>query len=47
MTKKATINYLKELSKLPKEDQYPQVQKWMKSEPLPFFKQLRKEQPVC
>lgn len=27
-------------------DKYPLVQKWMKQEPLPFFKQLRKERPI-
>jgi len=40
------IDYLDELSKLSKHEQFPQVKKWMKSEPLPFFKQLREQKPV-
>lgn len=41
-----TKNYLKEYDAAAEADKYPLVQKWMKTEPLPFFKQLRAERPV-
>ena len=43
---KASVNYLEEYDKASTAKKYPLVQKWMKTEPLPFFKQLRKERPV-
>ena len=30
----------------PEAEKYPMVQKWIKSEPLPFFAQLRRERPI-
>lgn len=39
-------DYLAEYDAAAEEDKYPLVQKWMKTEPLPFFKQLRAERPV-
>lgn len=42
----STKNYLEEYDDADTADKYPLVQKWMKSEPLPFFKQLREERPV-
>jgi cytochrome P450 len=45
MAKKAK-NYLAEYDKAPDGEKYPLVQKWMKTEPLPFFKQLRAERPI-
>lgn len=41
-----TKNYLAEYDAAAEADKYPLVQKWMKTEPLPFFKQLREERPV-
>ncbi|EGG94279.1 hypothetical protein IMCC1989_123 [gamma proteobacterium IMCC1989] len=41
-----TKDYLKEYDAAAEADKYPLVQKWMKTEPLPFFKQLRAERPV-
>ena len=42
----STKNYLEEYDDADSADKYPLVQKWMKSEPLPFFKQLREKRPV-
>lgn len=39
-------DYLSELDALPSAEQYPQVQKWLKTEPLPFFEQLREKRPI-
>ncbi|WP_051785960.1 cytochrome P450 [Endozoicomonas numazuensis] len=39
-------DYLAEYDSLPDAEKYPQVLKWMKSEPLPFFAQLRTERPI-
>ncbi len=39
-------NYLAEYDAAPDAEKYRLVQKWMKTEPLPFFKQLRKERPI-
>lgn len=39
-------NYLQEYDSAADADKYPLVQKWMKTEPLPFFKQLREERPI-
>ena len=39
-------NYLAEYDAAAEQDKYPLVQKWMKTEPLPFFKQLRAERPI-
>ncbi|MEE9303072.1 MAG: cytochrome P450 [Thiotrichaceae bacterium] len=39
-------NYLAEYDAAAEADKYPLVQKWMKKEPLPFFKQLRAERPI-
>jgi cytochrome P450 len=39
-------DYLAEYDAAPESEKYPLVQKWLKTEPLPFFKQLRKERPV-
>lgn len=46
MDKKVDKNYLAEYDAAADADKYPLVQKWMKTEPLPFFKQLRKERPI-
>ena len=40
------VNYLKLYDEAPESEKYLLVQKWLKTEPLPFFKQLRKERPV-
>lgn len=42
----AETDYLKEYDKAPKAEKYPLVQGWLRSEPLPFFKQLRAHRPV-
>ena len=42
----ARFNYLEEYDRTPDSGKYPLVLKWMKSEPLPFFEQLRKERPI-
>ncbi|UAA37354.1 cytochrome P450 [Paraneptunicella aestuarii] len=39
-------DYLAEYDATPDDQKYPLVRKWMKSEPLPFFAQLRKERPI-
>jgi len=39
-------DYLAEYDAAPDTEKYLLVQKWMKKEPLPFFKQLREERPV-
>ena len=39
-------NYLKLYDAAAEADKYPLVRKWMKEEPLPFFKQLREERPI-
>jgi cytochrome P450 len=39
-------DYLAEYDAAADGDKYPLVQKWMKTTPLPFFKQLREERPV-
>ena len=39
-------DYLAEYDAAPKDRKYPLVQGWIKTEPLAFFKQLRKERPV-
>ena len=41
----ATRDYLTEYDAAPNEKRYPLVQQWMKTEPLPFFKQLRDGAP--
>ncbi len=40
------IDYLKEYDAAPEEQKYPLVQGWIRSEPLPFFRQLREQRPV-
>jgi cytochrome P450 len=42
----ASRDYLKEYDAAPATKKYPLVRGWMKSEPLPFFKQLREERPI-
>ncbi len=39
-------NYLAEYDAASENEKYPLVRKWMKKEPLPFFKQLREERPI-
>jgi cytochrome P450 len=39
-------DYIKEYDEAPEEKQYQLVRGWMKSEPLPFFKQLREQRPI-
>lgn len=39
-------DYLKEYDAAPESKKYPLVQEWMRTEPLPFFAQLRAERPV-
>ncbi|VAW66786.1 Cytochrome P450 [hydrothermal vent metagenome] len=41
-----TKDYLAEYDAATEVDKYPLVQKWMKTEPLEFFKQLREQRPV-
>ena len=41
-----TRDYLAEYDATAAAEQYPLVQKWMKENPLPFFKQLREERPI-
>ena len=43
---KGTRDYLKEYDAAPAAKKYPLVRGWMKTEPLPFFKQLREERPI-
>src|SRR3954467_1899485 len=38
-------DYLKEYDAAPGPQKYPLVQRWMKAEPLPFFKHLREQRP--
>lgn len=40
------MNYLAVYDAASPSEKYPLVQKWMKTEPLPFFAQLRKERPI-
>ena len=40
------FDYLAAFDAASHSDQYPLVQKWMKTEPLPFFKQLREQRPI-
>jgi cytochrome P450 len=40
------VDYLALYDQAKEEEKYPLVHKWLKTEPLPFFKQLRKERPV-
>jgi len=42
----SSTDYLDQYDKADKADKFPLVQKWMKTEPLPFFRQLREERPV-
>ncbi len=39
-------NYLSQYDQAPDQDKFPLVQKWMKTEPLPFFQQLREQRPI-
>ena len=39
-------DYLAEYDAAPRDDKHPLVRKWMHSEPLPFFEQLRGRRPV-
>ena len=39
-------DYLKEYDAAPDDQKYRLARHWMKTEPLPFFKQLREERPV-
>jgi cytochrome P450 len=39
-------DFLKEYDGAPDEQKYRLVQRWMKSEPLPFFEQLRAQRPI-
>ncbi len=42
----SSMDYLHHYDRAEEADKYPLVQKWMKTEPLPFFQQLRQERPV-
>ncbi|MGI9275903.1 MAG: cytochrome P450 [Endozoicomonas sp.] len=42
----STRDYLAEYDSAPEANKYPLVLKWMKEEPLPFFKQLREHRPI-
>jgi cytochrome P450 len=42
----AQRDYLKEYDAAPAGQKYQLVRRWMKTEPLPFFKQLREQRPV-
>src|ERR1700719_1185433 len=39
-------DYLKEYDAAPDDQKYRLARHWMKTEPLPFFKQLREQRPV-
>ena len=39
-------DYLKEYDVAPGDEKFPLVYGWMKTEPLPFFKQLREQRPI-
>lgn len=39
-------NYLQEYDAAPNDQKYRLVQRWMRTEPLPFFKQLREQRPI-
>ncbi len=39
-------DFLAEYDAAADEDKYPLVQKWMKTTPLPFFRQLRDQRPA-
>ena len=39
-------DYLKEYDAAPQAEKYPLVQRWIRSEQLAFFKQLRAERPI-
>ncbi|MGA2892396.1 MAG: cytochrome P450 [Xanthobacteraceae bacterium] len=39
-------DYLKEYDVAPDDQKYPLVRRWMETEPLPFFKQLREQRPI-
>jgi cytochrome P450 len=39
-------DYLREYDAAPDEQKYRLVRRWMKTEPLPFFKQLREQRPI-
>lgn len=39
-------NYLAEYDAAPDDQKFPLVRQWLKTEPLPFFKQLRAERPI-
>ncbi len=41
-----TTDYLAQYDAAEEAEKYPLVQKWMKTEPLPFFKQLREQRPI-
>lgn len=41
-----TKNYLQLFDAASEDEKFPLVYGWMKTEPLPFFKQLRKERPI-
>jgi cytochrome P450 len=42
----AQQDYLKDYDAAPNGQKYRLVQRWMKTEPLPFFKQLREQRPI-
>ena len=46
MNEATAFDYLAKYDAAAEADKYPLVQKWMKTEPLPFFKQLRAERPI-
>ena len=46
MSEAGAKDYLAEYDAASEQDKYPLVQKWMKKEPLAFFKQLRAERPI-
>src|SRR5882672_10612546 len=39
-------NYLEQFDAAAAADKYPLVRKWMDTEPLPFFKELREKRPI-
>lgn len=39
-------NYLERLDAVPDQEKWPLVNQWLKSEPLPFFEELREKRPV-
>ena len=44
--KAMTSNYLRQYDAAADADKFPMVRRWIDTEPLPFFKELRKRRPI-